>query len=104
LATVLVRVLLTMVVIISRFRSFTSCLIRKEPLPAAPSRERQPVMLPSSFFTAPLYMQVSSSPAKERCSIQSIRSDSRSGEGVLLIKAAPAPSESIQRRKSASKE
>ena len=93
-----------MVLMISRSRSFTSCRTRKGADPLLPERERQPVMLPSPFFSAPLYMQVSSSPAKERCSIHSIRREVRPAAGAALRYAAPAPSESIQRRKSASKQ
>jgi hypothetical protein len=48
-------------------------------------------------------MQVGSLWAYEVSSIQSIRSDSRVGCGAASMTAAPAPSESIQRRNSALK-
>jgi hypothetical protein len=49
---------------ISRFSRFTSCWARKafaETASRRESKERHPVRLPSAFFTAPEYMQVSSS-------------------------------------------
>jgi hypothetical protein len=67
------------------------------------SASRQPRRRPSESFMAPVYMQTGNSFARDVPSIHSMRSDSRPRFGTGASSADPAPSDSIQRRKSFSK-